>query len=55
MVLGHYGTALILKTADKKISLALLFFAATLSDILLYALMIPGIEQVDHVPGYTRW
>jgi len=55
MVLGHYGTALALKTADRKISLALLFFATTLSDILLYTLMIPGIEQIDHVPGYTQW
>ena len=55
MVLGHYGAALALKSADRKISLALLFFAATLSDIILYILLIAGIEKVTVAPGLTEW
>ena len=53
MVIGHYGVSLALKTADKNISLGLLFLAAQFVDILWALFVLLGIEKIKIIPGIT--
>jgi len=55
MYIGHYGVGLALKKTDNKLSLGLLFLSVTLIDIIHYVLGITGVENVEIVPGFTRW
>ena len=53
MFAGHYGVALALKGADKRVSLGTLFVAVMLADILFVVLVLLGVEKIEIVPGIT--
>lgn len=51
MFLGHYGVAFALKRVEPKVSLAVLFFAVEMVDILFGATLLLGWERAAIVPG----
>ena len=53
MFAGHLGAGLLLKRAGRKVSLGWLFFGAMLLDILLWLLVLAGVESVQ-VPPHLR-
>ena len=53
MFAGHLGAGLLLKRAGRNVSLGWLFFAAMLLDVLLWLLVLAGIESV-RVPANFR-
>ena len=53
MFIGHFGVALVLKKADRNISLGYLFLAAQFADILWASLVLLDIEKAATVPGIT--
>jgi hypothetical protein len=53
MFLGHFGVALAAKKVDSTVSLATLFAAAQLCDLLWPVLVLTGTERVTIVPGDT--
>lgn len=53
MFAGHLGAGLLLKRAGRKVNLGWLFFAAMLPDILLWLLVLAGVESVQ-VPKNMR-
>src|SRR5215813_5869997 len=53
MFVGHLGAALALKRADRRVDLGLLVAAAFGPDLLLWALVMPGIETVVVPPDYA--
>jgi len=53
MFIGHFALGFAAKKATPKTSLATLFVAAQLADILWPILLAFGVEQVMIVPGNT--
>ena len=53
MFLGHFAVGLAAKRTGPAISLGMLVLAAVLADLILFVLLILGIEHVDPVPGVT--
>jgi hypothetical protein len=53
MFAGHLGAGLLLKRARREVSLGWLFFGAMLLDIVLWLLVLAGVESV-HVPQHLR-
>jgi LexA-binding, inner membrane-associated putative hydrolase len=53
MFIGHFALGLAAKRVTPRVSLAILFSAAQLADILWPFLLLFGIEQVRIVPGIT--
>lgn len=53
MFVGHLGVGLVMKKADQRINLGLLFFAAMLLDVLLWVFVLLGLEQVIVPPNYV--
>lgn len=53
MFAGHLGAGLLLKRAGRRVSLGWLFLAAMLPDILLWLLVLAGVETM-HVPEKLR-
>lgn len=53
MFVGHYGVSFAIKGANKSISLALLFLAVQLVDVLWAIFVMLGVEKVRITPGIT--
>ncbi len=53
MFAGHLGMGLLLKPAERRLSLGALFFSALLLDLLLWIFVMLGIESVVVPPGYS--
>src|SRR5262245_8523963 len=53
MLVGHYGPAFVLKSAEKTIPLWVLFVAVQWMDVLWAGLVGLGIERFRVVPGFT--
>lgn len=53
MFAGHYGVSFLVKTAEPKLPLWLLFLAVQLVDVLWVPLVLLGIEHYRIVPGIT--
>ena len=51
MLVGHLAVALVAKRIEPKISIGTSVLAALLSDLILFLLLIAGIEHVDVEPG----
>lgn len=51
MFIGHFGIGLALKTADKTLSLGLLFIAVQLSDLIYGVTLLAGVEKVSITTG----
>lgn len=51
MIVGHFAVGLILKRADKSLSLGLLFIAAQFSDLVFFFTSLTGIEKINIVAG----
>ncbi len=51
MIVGHFAFGLILKRADKSLSLGLLFIATQLSDLVFGVTGLAGIEKINIVAG----
>lgn len=51
MLVGHFAVGLILKRADKTLSLGLLFIAASLPDLVFGFTGLTGIEKINIVTG----
>ena len=54
MFVGHFAVAFAAKPAAPRVSLATLFVAAGLADILWIAFFVAGVEQVDIVPNLMK-
>ena len=54
MFVGHYGAALALKAADRRVSLGLLFLAVQFVDLLFFPFVITGIERMTLIPGFAE-
>jgi hypothetical protein len=54
MYIGHYSVALALKKVEKDTSLGWLFLAVQLVDILLFPLVLLGIERLSIVENFTQ-
>ena len=55
MFIGHFALGLAAKRATPRLSLASLFAAADLADLLWPVLVALGLEQVRIVPGITAF
>src|SRR3954470_19507837 len=55
MFIGHLALGFAAKRAAPRVSLAVLFSAAQLADILWPVLIALGVEQVRIVPGFTAF
>jgi hypothetical protein len=53
MFIGHYGASFVIKKADNRIPLWLLFFAVQFLDVLWSSFILLGIEKMRIVPGFT--
>jgi hypothetical protein len=53
MFIGHYSAALALKSVEKKASLGWLFIGVQLVDIILFPLVLLGIERLNVVENFT--
>ncbi|MGA2183062.1 MAG: hypothetical protein ABSH47_08540 [Bryobacteraceae bacterium] len=51
MLIGHYGAAFALKSAERRVSLGVLFVATQFVDILWIVLVLAGVEKVRLAPG----
>jgi hypothetical protein len=54
MFAGHLGAGLMLQRAQRSVGLGSLFLAAMLLDLVLWILVLFGVETVRVPPGYTR-
>ena len=54
MLIGHYGAAFALKSAERKVSLGVLFIATQFVDILWIVLVLAGVEKVRLSPGAAK-
>lgn len=54
MFIGHFGLSFAAKKAAPKVSLAILFIATQLPDILWPLMLMFNIEKVAITPGYTK-
>jgi hypothetical protein len=50
MLIGHYGAAFALKSAERRVSLGVLFVATQFVDILWIVLVLAGVEKVRLAP-----
>ena len=55
MFIGHFALGLAAKRATPRVSLAVLFAAAQLADLLWPVLLVLGLEQVRIDPGNTAF
>ncbi len=53
MFVGHLGAGLLLKRADRRMNLGVLFFAVMFLDFLLWVLVVAGIERVIAPPDFA--
>ena len=53
MFVGHYGAALALKSAERRVSLGLLFLGVQFVDLLFFPLVAVGVERMSIVPNAT--
>ena len=53
MLVGHLAAGLVAKRIEPKISLGTWILAALLSDLIVFPLLIAGVEHFDTVPGAT--
>jgi hypothetical protein len=53
MFIGHYSAALALKSVEKKASLGWLFLAVQFVDILLFPLVLLGVERLNIIENFT--
>ena len=53
MLVGHLAVGLVAKRIEPKISLGTWILAALFSDLLVFPLLIGGVEHFDTVPGAT--
>ena len=51
MLVGHLGVALVAKRIEPKVSLGTWVLAALFADLVVFPLLITGIEHLDVVPG----
>ena len=51
MLIGHYGAAFALKSAERRVSLGVLFVATQFVDMLWIVLVLSGAEKVRLTPG----
>jgi hypothetical protein len=51
VLVGHYAAALLAKRAEPRLSLGTTIVAATLADLILFGLVIAGVEQIDIIQG----
>jgi hypothetical protein len=51
MLVGHFAAALLAKRAEPRLSLGTAVVAATLADLLIFAFVITGLEQIEIVRG----
>ncbi len=51
MLVGHFAAALLAKRAEPRLSLGTTIVAATLADLLIFTLVMAGIEQIAVVRG----
>jgi hypothetical protein len=54
MLVGHYGVALLVKRVEPRFNLGLLFGAAMLQDLVLWGLVLLGVENVHSPPDYSH-
>ncbi len=55
MFIGHYGVSLAVKRVRPSLSLAGLFLAVQLLDVLFFCFVLLGVEKVRIVPGFTAY
>ncbi len=55
MFIGHYGVSLAAKRLRPRVSLATLFLAVQLLDVLFAIFVLGGIEKMRIVPGFTAY
>ncbi len=55
MFIGHYGVSLAVKRVHPSLSLAGLFLAVQLLDVLFFFFVLLGVEKVRIVPGFTAY
>lgn len=53
MFVGHYAASLALKKFEKRASLGVLFLAVQFVDILLFPLVLLGIERINIIENFT--
>jgi len=51
MLVGHFAAALLAKRAEPRLSLGTAVVAATLADLLIFAFVMGGLEQIEIVRG----
>jgi hypothetical protein len=51
MLVGHFAAALLAKRAEPRLSLGTTVVAATLADLLIFAFVIVGVEEIEIVRG----
>jgi hypothetical protein len=51
MLVGHFAAALFAKRAEPRLSLGTAVLAATLADLLIFAFVMGGLEQIEIVRG----
>jgi|SRR5688572_11670729 len=51
MLVGHFAAALLARRVEPRISLGTAVVAATLADLLIFAFVIAGLEQIEIVRG----
>jgi hypothetical protein len=51
MLVGHFAAALLAKRAEPRLSLGTTVVAATLADLLIFAFVIAGLEEIEIVRG----
>lgn len=51
MLVGHFAAALLAQRAEPRLSLGTAVVAATFADLLVFALVIAGVEQIEIVRG----
>jgi hypothetical protein len=54
MLVGHYGVALLVKRVEPGLNLGLLFGAAMLQDLVLWGLVLYGVETVHSPADYSH-
>ncbi len=54
MFIGHYAAALALKKFEKRASLGVLFLGVQLADIVLFPLVLLGIERINIIENFTQ-
>jgi len=55
MFIGHYGVSFAAKRLRPRVSLAVLFLAVQLLDVLFALFVLAGIEKLRIVPGFTAY